>query len=277
VFFAGFMLVPVAWVVRQSFMRGGVLGAAEWVGLDNWRQAGGDATLRSALGHTLLYTLMVVPATVALSLGLAVLMRGVRRGGALLRTAVYIPSLAPPALLSLVWVFVVNPDLGLLNLGSRALGAAPVNFLGDPRLALPTLAALDVWRSVGTWAILLFAALSMIPAQLYQAAEIDGAGSLRRFWHVALPGVRGVLGVVCILAIVIAMQVFDSVFILTKGSPQGSTVTVVYYIYTSVFEAADPGYGAVLSIVLLGVIVALTGFVARLAALFVGRTRRPAA
>jgi len=276
VFFVGLMLIPMGWVVRQSFQEGGVLGPATWVGLENWEAALGDEKLRAALRQTLAYTAMVVPVTIVLALGLAVLMRSIRRGGALLRTSVYIPSLAPPTLLALVWVFVVNPDLGLLNVGTRALGAEPINFLGDPKLALPTLAGLDVWRSVGTWALLLFAALSMIPGQLYQAAEMDGAGPFRRFWHVSLPGVRGVLAVVGVLAIVISMQVFDSVFILTKGSPQGSTETVVYYIYTSVFEAANPGYGAVLSIILIGTIVLLTATIAKLATVAMRRSARGA-
>jgi ABC-type sugar transport system permease subunit len=278
VFFVGFLLIPVGWVVRQSFLEGGVLGPAQWVGFENWNAALADPQLRSALKNTLLYTVMVVPLTALLALGLAMLMRSVQRGGATLRTAIYVPSLAPPTLLALVWVFVVNPEIGLLNIGTRALGQEPINFLGDPKLALPTLAVLDVWRSVGTWALLLFAALSMIPRQLFQAAEIDGAGAWRRFWHVALPGVRATLAVICVLAIVFSMQVFDSVFILTKGSPEGSTETVVYYIYTSVFEAANPGYGAVLSIILLVTIVALTASVAKLASLVLRRgSRQPEA
>ena len=263
--FAVFLLLPVAWVVRQSFLQGGVLGASQWVGLENWREAANDTALREALRNTLLYTAMVVPATIGLGLLLAVLLRGVRRGGATLRTILYLPSLAPIVLAALVWVFMVQPDFGLLNLVNRALGVEPLNLLGDERLALPTIAGLDIWRGFGFWGILLLAALLGVPPELYQAASLDGASPLRRFWHVTLPSIRPVLAVAALLVTVTSMQVFDSVYVLTNGGPGGATRTAVFYIYTSIFETGNPGYGAVLSLVLLAVVVLLTVVMARIA------------
>jgi ABC-type sugar transport system permease subunit len=264
-FFSLFLLLPVIWVVRQSFLEGGVLGPPHWVGLENWTEAVSDPALTRSLRNTVTYTAMVVPATLALALGLALLLRRVARGGAVVRTVVYLPSLAPVVLAALIWVFMVQPDFGLLNLVNRALGIAPLNLLGDQRLALPTIAGLDVWRGVGFWAVLFLAALLAVPAELYQAAKLDGAPPLRRFWHVTLPGIRPVLAVAALLAVVLAMQVFDSVYILTNGGPGGATRTAVFYIYTSVFETGNPGYGAVLSLILLACIVALTVTMARVA------------
>ncbi|MGH2970493.1 MAG: carbohydrate ABC transporter permease [Solirubrobacteraceae bacterium] len=263
--FAVFLLLPVAWVVRQSFLQGGVLGASTWVGLDNWREAVGDPALTEALRNTALYAAMVVPATVGLGLGLAVLLRGVRRGGAALRTVLYLPSLAPIVLAALVWVFMVQPDFGLLNLANRSLGLQPLNLLGDEHLALPTIAGLDIWRGFGFWGILLLAGLLAVPPELYQAAALDGASPVRRFWHVTLPAIRPVLAVVALLVTVTSMQVFDSVYVLTNGGPGGATRTAVFYIYTSIFETGNPGYGAVLSLILLCVIVVLTFVMARVA------------
>ena len=263
--FAVFLLVPVAWVVRQSFQQGGVLGEPHWVGLDNWREAVGDPALRQALTNTVLYTAMVVPATIGLGMLLAVLLRGVRRGGAALRTVLYLPSLAPIVLAALVWVFMVQPDFGLLNLVNRTLGIEPLNLLGDERLALPTIAGLDIWRGFGFWGILLLAGLLAVPPELYQAASLDGASPLRRFWHVTLPSIRPVLAVAALLVTVTSMQVFDSVYVLTNGGPAGATRTAVFYIYTSIFETGNPGYGAVLSLILLAVVVLLTFAMARLA------------
>ncbi len=263
--FAVFLLVPVAWVVRQSFLEGGVLGASRWVGLDNWRAAAQDPALTEALGNTVLYTAMVVPATIGLGLLLAVLLRGVRRGGAALRTLLYLPSLAPVVLAALVWVFMVQPDFGLFNIVNRALGLEPLNLLGDEHLALPTIAGLDIWRGFGFWGILLLAALLGVPPELYQAASLDGASPLRRFWHVTLPGIRPVLAVAALLVTVTSMQVFDSVYVLTGGGPGGATRTAVFYVYTSIFETGNPGYGAVLSLVLLAVVVLLTLVMARVA------------
>jgi ABC-type sugar transport system permease subunit len=206
-----------------------------------------------------------VPATIGLGLLLAVLLRGVRRGGAALRTLLYLPSLAPIVLAALVWVFMVQPDFGLLNLVNRTLGVEPLNLLGDERLALPTIAGLDIWRGFGFWGILLLAALIAVPPELYQAAALDGASPLRRFWHVTLPSIRPVLAVAALLVTVTSMQVFDSVYVLTNGGPAGATRTAVFYIYTSIFETGNPGYGAVLSLILLAVVVLLTLAGARVA------------
>ena len=128
-------------------------------------------------------------------------------------------------------------------------------------------------RGFGFWAILLLAALLAVPPELYQAAELDGASPARRLWHVTLPSIRPMLAVAGLLAVVLSMQVFDSVYILTNGGPAGATRTAVFYIYTSVFETGNPGYGAVMSLILLACIVALTVATAQLAR----RLRRPLA
>jgi ABC-type sugar transport system permease subunit len=265
VFFVAFLLVPVAWVARQSFMEGGVLGPATWVGLENWRDAIDDPALRRSLWHTLLFTLMTVPAVLGVALVLALLLRGVRRGGAAVRAIVYLPSLAPVVLAGLLWIFVVNPDVGLLNAGVRAAGWEPVNWLGDERLALPSIALLEVWRGTGFWALFLLAALLAVPRDLYDAAAIDGASAWSRFRFVTLPGIGPTLLVSIVLTTLVSMQVFDSVFVLTNGGPAGATDTAVLYVYRSVFESGDPGYGAVLSLVLMALIVLLTAVIARVA------------
>jgi ABC-type sugar transport system permease subunit len=265
VFFGAFLVVPVLWVVRQSFLSGGVLGPATWVGLDNWREALGDEDLRRSLWHTVLFTGMTVPAVLGVAMVLALLLRGIGKGGALVRSVVYLPSLAPVVLAGLLWIFVVNPDVGLLNAGVRAVGAEPVNWLGDERLALPSIALLEVWRGTGFWALFLLAALLAVPRDLYDAAAIDGASAWSRFRFVTVPGIAPTLLVAVLLTTLVSMQVFDAVFVLTNGGPAGATDTAVLYIYRSVFESGDPGYGAVLSLVLMALIVALTLVIVRVA------------
>ncbi len=265
VVFCAFLLLPVAWVVRQSFMAGGVLGPASWVGLGNWGAALDDADLRRSLWHTLLFTLMTVPAVLGVALALALLLRGLGRGGALVRAVVYLPSLAPVVLAGLLWIFVVNPDVGLLNAAVRAAGAEPVNWLGDEQLALPSNALLEVWRGTGFWALFLLAALLAVSRELYDAAAIDGASLWNRFRFVTLPGIAPTLLVAVVLTTLVSMQVFDSVFVLTNGGPAGATDTAVLYIYRSVFESGEPGYGAVLSLVLMALIVLLTVVIVRVA------------
>ena len=265
VFFTAFLLVPVGWVVRQSFMDGGVLGPAVWVGVENWADALDDTALRRRLWHTVLFTAMTVPTVLAVALALALLLRGVRRGAGPVRAVVYLPSLAPVVLAGLSWSFVVNPDIGLLNAAVRATGAEPINWLGDPQLALPSIALLEVWRGTGFWALFLLAALLAVSRELYDAAAIDGASPWNRFRFVTVPGIAPTLLVAIVLTTVVSMQVFDSVFVLTNGGPAGATDTAVLYIYRSVFESGNPGYGAVLSLVLMVCIVALTAVVLRVA------------
>jgi len=263
IFFVVFLLVPMGWVIKASFETGGILGPAEWVGLDNWREALDDPALIRSFRQTLAYTLMAVPASIAVALALALLLREVRRGGRWVRAAVYAPSLSPVVVAGVIWLYVVHPDFGLLNFANRAVGAEPINWLGDAGLALPAIALLEVWHSMGFWALLLLAGLVSIPSDLYHAAAIDGASAVRRFWHVTLPSMRPVLTICIVLAALVAMQVFDSVVILTFGGPAGATDTAVFYIYRSVFQSANPGFGAVQSLMLLALILLLTAILLR--------------
>jgi ABC-type sugar transport system permease subunit len=268
---AFFMLVPSIWVLRQSFMKGGVLGPAQWVGLHNWSSALGDTEFVGALKTTLLYAAIYVPALLILALALALVLREVRRGASVARTLIYLPSLTPVVLSALLWLFIVHPDFGLLNLGVRAVGAQPINWLGEQQLALPTIAMTNLWRDLGFFAVLLLAGLVGIAGDLYGAAALDGASAWQRFRHVTLPGLRPTLVVAAVLAVLTAMQVFDAVVILTFGGPANATDTAVFFIYKTVFESADPGLGAVLSIILLVLILAMTQLVMRF-----GRERRGA-
>ncbi len=140
--------------------------------------------------------------------------------------------------------------------GTRSTGSAT-------GLALPSIALLEVWRGTGFWALFLLAALLAVSRELYDAAAIDGASPWSRFRFVTLPGSRPTLLVAVVLTTLVSMQVFDSVFVLTNGGPAGATDTAVLYIYRSVFESGDPGYGAVLSLILMALIVLLTVVIVR--------------
>jgi multiple sugar transport system permease protein len=256
--FLVFLVVPIGWVARQSLMTGGVLGDPTYVGLGNWRDAIHDHEFRRAIGHSVQFAVMFVPAVLVLSLGVALLLRRIKRGAGLLRVVVYLPSIAPIVLTALVWLFMVHPDFGLLNVGARAVGVGTPNWLGDSSLAMPTIVLMELWRGVGFWAVLLLAALLAIPETLYEAARVDGASGLRRFLHISLPGIRPTLVVVALLTTVASLQVFDSVFVLTGGGPAGATRTVGVYIYNTIFQNGEPGYGAALSLFMVVLVVGCT-------------------
>jgi multiple sugar transport system permease protein len=258
VVFIGFLVIPVLWLIRQSFESGGVLGPATWVGLTNWRDAFGDPTAVSSLKHTVAFTAMYVPLILALAVLIALALRPLGRAGGVVRAIVYLPSIAPLVLAGTVWFFMVHPEFGLLSAGTRMLGLGTPNWLGSTSLAMPTIVSLELWRGAGFWAMLVLAAMLAVPKELYQAGMIDGAQPWQRFWHITFPGIRPTLMVIVLLATVGAMQVFDSVYILTAGGPAGATVTVAIYIYRTIFESGDPGYGAALSVLLVAAVVALT-------------------
>lgn len=262
--FGIFLLLPMLWVVRQSFYEGGILGPARWVGLDNWKSALDDPSLVSSIKNTLLYAGMATPLIIIFAFVAATLLREVSRGRSFFRTLIYIPALSPFVLAALLWSFIVHPDFGLLNIVVKAVGGAPVNWLGDERLALPTVAALEVWHGVGFWALFLLGALLAVPATLYDAASLDGASKWRRLWHVTLPTMRPALVLAILLSALVSLQAFDPIFVLTDGGPAGSTETAVLYIYRSIFESNNPGLGAALSMILVLVLVVVSVVILRL-------------
>lgn len=258
VFFVAFLLVPCGWVFYASLENGGVLAPAEFVGLDNWRSAFGDALLRQTIQNTFLYTLLAVPVVFVIGMTLALFLVHVRRGASVLRAILYFPTLTPVVLAALMWLFVIHPDFGALNLAIRVFGAGPVNWLGDTHLALPTIAMLEVWRGTGFWALLFLAALVGMPREFYQAAHLDGAGALQRFWHLTLPLLRPTFLFAVVMATIWNLQLFDSVFVLTDGGPVHSTATAVWYVYKNLFQFGNVGFAATLSCTLLIIILVLT-------------------
>ena len=257
-FFSIFMLLPCGWVVYSSFHTGGVLGPAQYVGLENWKEAFKDPLVLKTLKNTLIYTVIVIPAVFAGGMILAVSLQQVTHGRRLVRALLYFPTLMPVVLAALIWVFVVHPDFGLLNVAVRLAGKDSPNWLGDPHLALPTIAMVETWRGTGFYALLFLASLLGLPRELFQAAELDGATALQRFRHLTLPLMRGTFLFALVMATIWNLQLFDSVLILTDGGPLNASATIVWFIYKSLFSFGNVGYAAVLSCVLMLVILALT-------------------
>jgi len=258
IFFFVFLLIPVAWVFWFSLQSGGVIGPTEFVGLENWVGAFKDPLALKSLKNSLEYALIAIPGMMILGMIVALFLRNVLRGGAFLRAGVYFPVLAPIVVIGLIWVFMVHPDFGALNLIARAIGGKPLNFLGTTALALPTIAMAEIWRGIGFWAVFWLAALIGLPAELYEAAHLDGTSAWQRFVHITLPLLRPTILFGLVLATIYNLQIFDTVFVMTDGGPANSTATIVWYIYRTLFTYGNVGYGATLSFVLLIVILLLT-------------------
>lgn len=257
--FAVFLLLPVLWLAFSTFRTGGVLGPAEFVGLDNWRETFGDPLARTSIRNTIVYSAMAIPAVFVIAMVLALALRTIPRGGSPIRVALYLPTLQPTIVAALIFTFVLHPDFGVINFAVRTLGRDPINFLGDISLALPTVAGIEVWRGTGFWTMMFLAGLVGLPHELFQAAELDGAGAVRRFVSLALPLLRPTFYFAVIFATIVNLQLFDTVFALTDGGPANSTLTVALFVYRSLFSFGEIGFGSTLSFILVITVLALTG------------------
>jgi ABC-type sugar transport system permease subunit len=257
-FFIVFLLIPVLGVVWWSMQSGGLVTGSKFVGLDNFVGLPRQPLALTAIRNTLIFALLSVPLTLLLALGVAMLLARVKRGGGTYRFLVYFPVLVPGVVAALIWIFLTNVDFGLFNTMLRLLGLQPVTWLGAGT-ALPVLAALDVWRSLGYWAIFFLAAIIGLPQELYQAAELDGAGAWQRFRFVTLPLLRRVLLFALVVSTIWGLQVFDTAVILTDGGPGRSTVTVVYQVWRYALGSTfQVGLAAAISLALLVAILVLT-------------------
>jgi ABC-type sugar transport system permease subunit len=258
VFFVVFLLVPVLGTFFWSTQDGGLIGHSAFVGLDNFIQLPGLVSAMTAVQNTLIFAALSIPPTLIIGLGVAMLLARVKRGAAAYRFLVYFPVLVPGVVAGLIWIFLTSVDFGMFNTILKAVGGKPVTWLGADS-ALPILAALDVWRSLGYWAIFFLAALIGLPQELYHAAELDGAGQWQRFRFLTLPLLRRILLFAIVVSTIFGLQVFDTALVLTEGGPGTATTTIVYRVWRYVFGESDKvGIGAAISLVLLVAILALT-------------------
>ena len=258
VFFAVFMIYPMLRVIVYSFESGGVLTEPKFVGLDNWAKVASSSLVHTVFTNTLEYAVIAIPGMIIVGIVVGLVMQNISRGASPLRAMIYFPTLAPVVVAALIWLFVIQPDFGAINLGIRALGGDSVNFLGSSTLALPTVAMLEIWRGIGYWGLFFLAQLLGLPKELYDAAHLDGTNSWQRFRYLTIPLLRPALLYAVFLTTIYNLQIFDSVFVLTDGGPANATTTVVWYIYKTLFTFDQVGPSATVSVLLLFVILILT-------------------
>ncbi|HEU0114613.1 MAG TPA: sugar ABC transporter permease [Thermomicrobiales bacterium] len=265
VFFVVFLLIPIVYLFFLTFHNGGIITPARFVGLTNWRSVLSDDLVRTCIANTAYYCILAIPAVFVIGMILALCLQRIPRGSGFFRSLFYLPTLTPYVTAALIWLFVVQRDFGALNLVLGLFGIPPQNWIGSPTLVMPSIAMLEVWRGVGFWTLLFLAALLALPAELYQAATIDGANAWQRFVHITLPLLRPTFFFAVVMATIWNVQLFDSVSILTDGGPANASATVVWYIYKAMFQFNDKtGFAAALSFLLLLFILVLTSIELRL-------------
>ncbi|SDK38239.1 carbohydrate ABC transporter membrane protein 1, CUT1 family [Cryobacterium psychrotolerans] len=249
-----FLLLPVLVVVWLSFQSWDLIGPISYVGLDNYRSVLTDGVFGNSLLVTLVFVALVVPIQTAIGLWAATLLTRGLPGSAWFRTIYVLPWIAAPLALGVVWKWILAPTDGALNtlIGQR------IEWLSDPSLALPSVAAVVIWTNVGYVTLFFMAGLLNIPDQVLEAARIDGAGGMSLFWQIKLPLLRPTMFFVLVTTVISAFQVFDQVYALTQGGPARTTDVVAARIYYEAFSAFDLGRAAVMAVVLLVILVTIT-------------------
>ena len=228
------------------------LGALEshFLGLDNFRKALGDPVFRRSLANTFVYVAIVLPGAVGLGLLVAVLLHKRKRTRSFYEVIYFLPVTSTLIAMATVWQFILHPRLGPVNGVLRAMGFDAIPFLSEPAYVLPTLAAIGIWQLVGFNMVLFLAGLSAIPRDLYAAAEIDGcSGAIDRFLTITWPMLGPTTMFVIVTTSITAFKVFDTVAVLTRGGPMGSSEVLLYNIYLEGFQYAHLGYAACLTLI----------------------------
>ena len=246
----GLGVLPVVWSLLLSFQADDLVTPSRFVGLDNYTALVQDPHFGQAVGNTLLYTALYVPLSIVLGLALAlVLNRRIRLIG-LYRTLFFVPFVLSATAQGVLFSFILDPQFGVANSVLHHLGVSPQGFLTDPAQALLVLVAITLWSGTGFCVVVYLAALQDVPAELVEAARLDGAGALRVLWHVTLPAVRPVTTFLLLWQLITSLQVFDLVYVTTKGGPLGSTTVIVYFVWQQAFQNFTAGYGAASAYVL---------------------------
>ncbi|RQP23006.1 carbohydrate ABC transporter permease [Piscinibacter terrae] len=262
------MAVVTAWPLLRTLWLGftdtGLAASGEaghWVGLDNYRQLWESADFRSALGRTLYFTLVSVGAEVLLGVPVALLLNQPFRGRVLARALLVLPWALPTIVNAMMWRLIFNPEYGSFNALLTQIGllADYRSWLGDPDVAMNMVIAADVWKNYPLIALISLAAMQSIPADLYEAARMDGATAWSRFWNVTLPGIAGALVVAVVLRLIEAFKVFDIIYVMTRGGPADSTKTVSFFVYQESFSYLRAGSGAAHAVVVAALSAALIG------------------
>jgi multiple sugar transport system permease protein len=249
-----FLLLPMLVVAWLSLQHWDLLAPIEYVGLSNWRSVLTDSSFGTSLVVTVLFIAMVVPVQTALGLFAAAMLARGLPGTGVFRTLYVLPWICSPLAIAVLWRWILAPTDGAVGtvLGQR------IEWLTDPDLALPVVSAVTVWTNVGYVTLFFLAGILAIPVDVQNAARTDGATAWQRFRHITLPMLRPTLFFVLVTGIVSAAQVFDTVYALTGGGPQGRTDLVAHRIYAEAFGAAAVGRAAVMAVVLFVLLVGVT-------------------
>ena len=254
--FALFLVWPLVHGLYLSVTNQSLTGAGgSWVGFDNYREALTDPTMWRALRTTVWFTVVSTIPLVILALVMALLVHRGLPGQWLWRLSFFMPFLLASTVISQIWVWIFNPDIGAANSVLGALGIEPIAWLQDPAVNLYAIVIATVWWTVGFNFLLYLAALQGIPAQVYEAAAIDGANGRQKLFRITLPLLSRTTGLIIVLQLVASLKIFDQIYLMTNGGPNYATRPIIQYIYQNGFTNYRIGYASAISYMFFAIIV----------------------
>jgi sn-glycerol 3-phosphate transport system permease protein len=239
---------PVARVTADSLLVRPFRGPAQW-GFGNYQRLFDDSHFLTAVTNNAVYALGTVLPAVILALGFALGLARTTRLSSLLRTLIALPMLIPLVAAASLFIFILLPGAGLLDYHLARLAVPATNWLGDPSLALGSIMAITVWKNTGYYMLFFLAGLAAVPAELLDAARIDGAGPIRRFRHITLPLLGPTIAFVLVIALLNVLTQVDHIVVMTRGGPSDATMTVLYYIYQQAHQNLDIGLASAATVV----------------------------
>src|SRR5690606_26279630 len=252
-----FLVWPLLTGLYYSFTEYTTLTPPTWVGLENYRRLLADPVFWNSLKVTVLYVVINIGVQTVVALVIAVLMQRLTQS-TVLRSLVLAPYLVSNVVAAIVFLWILDTQLGIFNILLQWIGFDPIAFWASETWVIPTVALVSVWRHMGYTALLLFAGLQSIPAHLYEAARTEGAGEIAMFRRITLPLLRPILALVLIMTIIGSFQVFDTISVTTQGGPADASKVLQMYIYENAFAQYEFGYASALSVALLVILMVIT-------------------
>jgi multiple sugar transport system permease protein len=253
-----FIFVPLVLTVIYSFTNYNLYKTKVFIGFTNYIRLLDDFIFITAVKNTFIYSIFAIIPPIALGLLLAVVLNGKVTGNKLCRVSVYIPYITSMVAASTIWYWIYDPAKGILNMAFNAVGLASKNWLFDTKMALGCIIVMTIWKTIGYNMIIYIAALQSVPAELYEAAKIDGATAIRKFFNITLPMLSPTTFFLFVMSCIGSFNVFEQVSIMTDGGPSNSTTTIVHQIYQNAFQQFDMGYACSMTVVLIVITLVIT-------------------
>ncbi len=255
-----FFLYPLIRTLLISFYKWSVVGTSKFIGWSNYQRFLTDEQFWQSLGNVVIYTVIVTPGIFLFAFWLALMLNRSLRGITFFRSIYFLPVTFSFVVASLIWMWIYNEMYGILNYLLKLLGIIeqPIAWLGSTWLARWSVSMMIVWKTAGFSMVLLLAGLQGIPQILYEAAAIDGASGIKRFWYITFPVLRPTFALALLISFIGSFLAFDHFYVMTGGGPANTTQTVVMYIFKISFNFFKLGYGAAISIVLLFILIVLS-------------------